>query len=93
VLVVFGIVILAVLLDAAMGDAGTGLAGLLYGVFVLGAIIPSLALAVRRLHDLDRSGWMLLMWFVPVYGVILLLLWDCTRGSEGPNRFGKDPLG
>ena len=58
----------------------------------LALFLPALALAVRRLHDLDRSGWWLLVGFVPIVGTIVLLVWFCTRGTEGPNRFGPDPL-
>ncbi len=58
----------------------------------LGLLLPSLAVQVRRLHDLDRSGWWLLIGFIPLVGVIVLLVWFCTRGTRGPNRFGPDPL-
>ena len=58
----------------------------------LGLLLPSLAVAVRRLHDLDRTGWWLLL-VLTVIGDILLLVWFCMRGTAGPNRFGPDPLG
>jgi hypothetical protein len=51
-----------------------------------------LAARVRRLHDLDRSGWWICIAFVPIAGAILLIVWDCTKGSSGENRFGDDPL-
>ena len=57
----------------------------------LALFLPGLAVSVRRLHDLDRTGWWLLLVFT-VIGVILLLIWDCMRGTGGPNRFGPDPL-
>ena len=53
--------------------------------------LPGLAVSVRRLHDLDRTGWWLLIVFTLI-GVILLLIWDCIKGTTGPNRFGPDPL-
>jgi uncharacterized membrane protein YhaH (DUF805 family) len=57
------------------------------------ALIPaSLSSFVRRLHDVDRSGWWIFISLIPVAGVILLLVWTVTRGTEGPNRFGGDPL-
>jgi uncharacterized membrane protein YhaH (DUF805 family) len=46
----------------------------------------------RRLHDLDRTAWWLLIVFTGI-GLILLLVWDCMKGTTGPNRFGADPLG
>ncbi len=54
--------------------------------------LPGLAVSVRRLHDLDRTGWWLLL-VLTVIGVILLIIWDCIKGTTGPNRFGPDPLG
>jgi uncharacterized membrane protein YhaH (DUF805 family) len=57
----------------------------------LGLLLPSLAVGVRRLHDLDRTGWWLLL-IITVIGSILLLVWFCMRGTAGPNRFGPDPL-
>lgn len=57
----------------------------------LALLLPGLAVSVRRLHDLDRTGWWLLLIFT-VIGIILLLIWDCMKGTTGPNRFGPDPL-
>jgi uncharacterized membrane protein YhaH (DUF805 family) len=56
----------------------------LYTVFGLGTIIPSIAVAVRRVHDSDKSGWFVL---VPIYNLILMFI----EGTRGPNRFGPDP--
>jgi uncharacterized membrane protein YhaH (DUF805 family) len=63
-----------------------------YALYSLFAMIPGLAVTIRRLHDLDKSGWFLLLGLVPLVGVILLLVWYCTEGTRGPNRFGPDPL-
>jgi uncharacterized membrane protein YhaH (DUF805 family) len=54
-------------------------------------IIASTCLVIRRLHDVDRSGWWYLIIFT-IVGMIPLLIWYCTKGTEGDNRFGKDPL-
>jgi uncharacterized membrane protein YhaH (DUF805 family) len=62
-------------------------------LFGLATILPGIAVAARRLHDVDRSGWWLLLNFIPLIGWIVLLVWFCTRGTEGPNRFGPDPMG
>jgi uncharacterized membrane protein YhaH (DUF805 family) len=62
------------------------------GIFSLVVLLPGIAVGVRRLHDLDRSGWWLLLAFVPLIGTIILIVWFCTRGTPGPNRFGPDPL-
>ena len=64
----------------------------LQALFELAIVLPSLGLAVRRLHDTNRSGWWYLIIFT-IIGVIPLLIWFCTRGTIGENRFGPDPLG
>jgi uncharacterized membrane protein YhaH (DUF805 family) len=58
----------------------------------LGVLLPGLAVSVRRLHDLDRTGWWLLI-LLTVIGGILLLVWFCMRGTSGDNHYGVDPLG
>ncbi|VWD41690.1 DUF805 domain-containing protein [Burkholderia lata] len=68
---------------------------LLLGVLALvslALVIPGIAVSVRRLHDTGRSGWFLLLALIPIVGSILLLVWTCSRGTEGPNRFGDDPV-
>jgi len=57
----------------------------------LALFLPGLAVSVRRLHDLDRTGWWILL-ILTVIGTILLIVWNCMRGTPGPNRFGPDPL-
>ncbi len=56
-------------------------------IWSLATVVPSLALTVRRLHDIDKSGWFVLLWLIPIVGWIILIIWFCQRGSEGPNRF------
>jgi len=62
------------------------------GLVSLVLLLPSIAVGVRRLHDLDRTGWWFLLWLVPIVGWIVLIYWGCLRGTDGPNRFGPDPL-
>jgi uncharacterized membrane protein YhaH (DUF805 family) len=62
-------------------------------IFSLATILPGLAVAIRRLHDLDRSGWWVLLSFIPLIGAIILIVWFCGKGTDGANRFGPDPLG
>jgi uncharacterized membrane protein YhaH (DUF805 family) len=47
----------------------------------------------RRLHDTDRSGWWQLLMFIPLIGIIILIVWWASRGTPGANRFGENPLG
>jgi len=61
-------------------------------LFWLAAIIPDLAVTVRRLHDTDSSGWWILLGLIPLIGMVVLIVWWCLEGSKGYNRFGPDPL-
>ena len=65
---------------------------ILSGIFGLATLLPSIAVGARRLHDLDKSGWWLLIGFIPLIGIIVLIVWYATGGTRGPNRFGADPL-
>jgi uncharacterized membrane protein YhaH (DUF805 family) len=64
----------------------------LVSIVVLALFVPSLAVTVRRLHDTGRSGWFYLVALVPIVGGILVFIWTCSRGTEGVNRYGSDPL-
>lgn len=68
---------------------GTG--SMVGNLFWLVSFIPGLTVAVRRLHDIDRSGWWLLLMFVPFLGWFTLLIFMCLDGTAGSNRFGADP--
>lgn len=57
---------------------------LIYDVYSLAVLVPSIAVSIRRMHDVDKSGWFIL---IPIYNLILC----CTDGTEGPNRYGSDP--
>lgn len=51
-------------------------------------VLPTIAVAVRRLHDIDKSGWFYLLILIPIVGPILLIYWFVQPGTVGPNRFG-----
>lgn len=57
-------------------------------ILSLALFLPTLAVAVRRLHDIDRSGWWYLVGLVPIIGTLVLLWWFTRPSSEGPNQFG-----
>lgn len=62
------------------------------GLFGLAVILPSISVAVRRLHDTDRSGWLYWLVLIPIIGWIILIVWYATQGTEGKNSYGDDPL-
>lgn len=91
--VVFGVSVMPPAVDL---ESGTGFEvftpSVFGGAFALATIIPAISVAVRRLHDLDRSGWWWWLWLIPIVGWIVLLVWYVSRGTVGPNRFGTDPI-
>ena len=68
----------------------TGL-GILSGIYALGVMIPGMAVSVRRLHDTDRSGWWLLITFVPVIGAIVFLYFMVLDSNPETNEYGLSP--
>jgi len=60
---------------------------------LLGNLLPTLAVTVRRLHDTGKSGWWYFIVFVPIIGGILLLIWMCQDSEHGINEYGKNPKG
>ena len=61
-------------------------------IYLLAMLIPSLAVTVRRLHDINKSGWWILLYFIPVLGDIVLFIFTVLKGTPGDNRYGPDPL-
>ena len=74
-------------------DGILGTNGALGGLYTLAVLIPSLAVAARRLHDTDRSGWWQLIALIPLIGFIILLVFFCLDSKPGENRFGPNPKG
>ena len=85
--VLFNIIVsfIANVIDSALWP---GIFGALAGLALLA---PGITVGVRRLHDRDMSGWWLLLWITGIGGLVLLILF-ILRGTDGPNRFGPDPL-
>ena len=65
--------------------------GVLSALFGLAVLLPSLAVSVRRLHDVGKSGWFLLFIVVLIFGWIYLLYLYVQPGTAGPNEYGADP--
>ena len=70
-----------------------GLFGLAFFLFCLAAICPGICVTVRRLHDINASGWLALLLFVPSLNSIFALIIGLVDGSVGPNYYGSDPKG
>ncbi|NAW67157.1 DUF805 domain-containing protein [Photobacterium halotolerans] len=78
--------------DNLLNTPGTGEgAGLLGGVYSLAVLIPSVAVGVRRLHDIGKSGWWMLLSLIPVLGFVILLFFFAREGQPGPNEYGNNP--
>lgn len=84
------IVIVAAILGAIAGFLGV-IGMIAYILFALAIIVPSLAVSVRRLHDIGKSGWFIFVSLIPLVGSIWLLIMLCTEGTRGDNEYGPDP--
>ncbi|MCL2154372.1 MAG: DUF805 domain-containing protein [Leptospirales bacterium] len=65
--------------------------GLLPLIYAIAVLLPSLAVAIRRLHDTNRSGWFLLLALIPILGVIILIIFFVQEGTPGDNQYGANP--
>jgi len=65
--------------------------GLLSNLYLLAVLIPGIAVSVRRLHDISRSGWWLLIGLIPLIGAIVLLIFMAQDSKPGENQFGPNP--
>ena len=75
------------IIDAGLGW-GSGYGGILSGIYGLAVLLPGLAVGIRRLHDTDKSGWWLLLVFIPIVGLIVLIVFWATDGTAGANDYG-----
>mgnify|MGYP003460229328 CR=1 FL=1 len=92
--VLFNLIISIVLaiVDGMLGSFSTERGvGLLEGIYSLAVLIPGIAVSVRRLHDTNRSGWWLLIVFVPLIGVIVLFVYMVQDSQPGENQYGPNP--
>jgi len=83
-----------VVLDNALGFAFADTPyGIIYVVYSLVLLVPGLAVMVRRLHDINKSGWNVLISIIPLVGSIWIIVLLATKGTVGENRYGPDPNG
>lgn len=84
--------IVAIILDNLLGLAMEGIGyGAVYILYILAMVIPGLAVSVRRLHDIDKSGWMILVSLIPIIGAIWLFVLMVTESNWGVNQYGPNP--
>jgi uncharacterized membrane protein YhaH (DUF805 family) len=70
----------------------TGAPGVLSTLYFLAVLIPSIAVGVRRLHDIGLTGWMLIGIFIPIIGPIMLFFWFVSGSQKGTNKYGPSPV-
>ena len=82
-----------VIAGAVVGAIGSfiGLTRLLGYALSLFLFLPSLGVSVRRLHDIGKSGWWLLLSFIPLIGTVVLVLWFVKNSNMYPNQYGPVP--
>jgi uncharacterized membrane protein YhaH (DUF805 family) len=84
--------IVAGIVDGVLGTVdeatGIGIAGCL---FMLALLVPSIAVGVRRLHDIGKSGWWLLIGLIPLVGAIVLIVFAVQDSQPGTNQYGPNP--
>jgi uncharacterized membrane protein YhaH (DUF805 family) len=86
---VLAIVLVSLVLSVIDGImTASGGIPILGSIFSLATLVPGISLGVRRLHDIDKSGWWMLLMIVPVVGFLVLLYFFIQRPDEAPNRFG-----
>jgi uncharacterized membrane protein YhaH (DUF805 family) len=82
----------AIILDNVLGTTiGVLPYGVFYFLYALAVLLPGLAVGVRRLHDVGKSGWMMLIGLIPLVGAIWLLVLACTDSQAGTNKWGENP--
>ncbi len=88
---IIGVLYVLMFMSGSDGGAMAMVAMGLVAIYSLAILVPSLAVAVRRLHDVGKSGWMLLVGLIPFIGSIWLLVLYCTDSQPGDNEYGPNP--
>jgi uncharacterized membrane protein YhaH (DUF805 family) len=86
-------IIIGVIAGVLAGATGVGAFSYLGPIYSLAVLIPGFAVLFRRLHDIGKSGWWWLIAFIPVIGVIVLLVFCCLDSQPGDNQYGPNPKG
>ena len=81
-----------VLFQVLVSLASSMLGDVVNGLVMLGLLLPGLAVGARRLHDIGKSAWFLLLWFIPLIGWIILIVWACQKSDPASNVYGPPPV-
>jgi len=92
VVFILSIVVLIIFGSLELPGVGAVIFLLMNVIYAFAVFVPSFAAGVRRLHDIDKSGWLMVLAFVPLASIVLLILLF-VEGTPGPNQFGADPTG
>ena len=87
----FYVIVIAVanIIDVIIGTSST-YGGIISGLVGLALLVPTIAVSVRRFHDIGKSGWFVLLFLIPIVGFILWLVWF-TQDSHPDNEYGPNP--
>ena len=83
--------VFCILLDSMLGTVWSIGYGPIYIGYGLAVFVPGLAVAIRRLHDIGKSGWYYLLFIIPIIGPIWLIIIFVTEGEQGDNKYGPNP--
>ena len=83
--------VLGILDSVILGEAALSQFLTFGNVFSLATVVPSISVSIRRLHDIDKSGWWLFLAFT-VIGILVLIYWACVSSDEDENRYGSPEL-
>ena len=86
--VLYNVIALVIL---SVVDKALGIYPVLYGLYSLAVLLPSLAVSIRRLHDTGKSGAWILLALIPFVGAIILIVFMCTDSQSNDNQYGPNP--
>ena len=90
-IVIFALMLAIISKEMAGSNILSVIGMVLFGGYALAVFLPSLAVYVRRLHDVGKSGWWLFIGIIPIVGGIILLVWYCQRSQACENEYGANP--
>lgn len=91
--VLFAILMGTINFETGEGSVFSGIFGLMFVLFAFALLVPTLAVQVRRFHDQDKSGWLVLLNLIPYLGSLIVLVMMCLEGTAAENAYGPDPKG